>query len=641
MLGRGLWTRSIACCLMAAAAVALAGCEDGSGGSGTPDIPLPGGGIPGGTPVTGVVLRADPNRVGAGQTTIRITPRAPVSGFRFTGAARVERSITSIAGFDASFNVTSRADQELTGTLDVTVPESAASSLSVPITLRITYTVAGVEQQGDVLIFFTREASTPCAVIQQNQAAVEADLREKLRQATMAIDRRDRRLYTRVPLVPFAPQVSVPIDGGRLPITLPQIPLPLRVPSVPVAPVEFRFTWRVGGARVLASTPTGQPIALDQPSSEPTVVMRAVPDPRRADAAGARVTVELSASIPLCNIRVTVPEVVPPPETIPATLDVPRVLALYRFPDMRAHPPVWRRRNVRQPHNSGLVLFGPPESFRLPEPNLGLLLPGVRLPETLRELDGLGTLLQEINGPIATPLGPAGLAQELPALEALPDELRRPLRMLDALRQSIVLLSSSAAEIAAINPGRGNYVRIVRDTVAEELGQINFIDGEPGICCPVHVQDEAEAAIVLGLPRTAAELFVLPKFDEVFEGIGLARRGVGRLEVPSDGYVATIPDLAMAGPQAADEDPRGCVKGWLPNNFATNYDEGHPRTPDPDSDRFGWLKIRVSIIPDRSIGTDPPDAETERSENERRDTSISRSASSLRLLPTADPLGCR
>lgn len=494
------------------------------------------------------------------------------------------------------------------------------------VTLSVPLRVAGAATCGVASVRVV-PAAVPTPVLCADPNALRGRLQEIVDGATLALRTPDARLFTRVPLVPIVPELTLP-DVGRLSGDV------LTVPFVSgTGQVRFRVEWGVEGAPAFAVASDGRtPVALGEQSAQTSVVLRVVPpvvpvpegDAEPAGAVTPRVTARVHATLAACNVDASART--PAGATAPAVaLPLPRLLALYRAPDFGTGYPAWRDVPSR---NSGVVVFGTPTDLRAPTVPLVGLLAGGAVPVGEPSLGGLGTRLAEIAGPVPTPAGPAGLS-ELPA-GAVP-AIAGPVGALRRLAETIGQLTRSYASLAALHAPNGRYARLESRASVSDLGGVNLIDGEGFGTLAVHVQDEAEAALMIGPSGTAADLFTLANFNPRIQGPFHVDSGVVRLTTARDGYVAVVPDLAVAGPDCG-----AAHNGWLPVT-SDRYAAAHPR---PAGDGYGSIRVHVAIDGDRGVSEAPnvrrdavPELRNDQFDalNRQREHTMSRTMSSLRL----------
>jgi hypothetical protein len=581
------------------------------------------GGDTGLPPVACVVPMATELTVPTGSTAIRITfPGSPPPATSIDRGRRVAATFTGAlsqgsVGFTAFDEQTD--EQSVEGTLRVELPDNVPVT---EITLMVPLLVAGQEMCGTAT---TR--ALPAAVSTDpdctQRAVMERTLQERLREIQPRLDVPDARLFARVPLVPMAGSVSIPMVGG---LTDTSTPLPIDLGLPAAVSVRFSVTWGIRGVAGYASEPDGSPVPLGRETSAGRVLLRALPpvlgvslaDGPPPGSVQPEVTVAVKATIPECGVAAASPTV---SLTGPhVALPLPRVLALYRAPEMGPHYPSWRE-GVPHTRNSGVVAFGSPVDLSAPTLPLVGLLEGGLAPDSVPQLRGLGQRLAEIQGPVMTRHGAAGLAA-LPTGAAVPPDLAAPVRSLAALSETIGLFTRSFGDLAALNAPNGRYARLLEAEKVRDLGTVPLIDGEGLGHLPVHAQDEVEAALLLGPSGSAADLYVLADFRPEIRTVIHTDAGMARVSTARDGYVAVIPDLAVV-PYARVEERR-CgerANGSIPGRTAEQ--------------RFGAIRIHVAVDGDRSGLSEPPhrtgESESARRDNERRAHTLSRTASSFRL----------
>lgn len=518
----------------------------------------------------------------------------------------------------AGGQVTATLDREASSPSEARIKVTAERAGDITLVLRVRTTLPMGNCDARATLAAVAPPSVPGTLTRE---AVEGALNGLAQQLELKL-RGSRDITNLVPLVPVQALVAGPGGGA------------LASPTIEVAgvslPVQFSVQWGdLNGAAAL--TDAAGPAALDL-----RLLPRVVPvNSRGGQAAQAPIT---------CTVRLSV--VLPSQPTVEKSqelaldtpvsfgLELPRLLALYRAPDFGIKYPAWRLDggkagegteggNVPADRNSGVVVYTGADDVVRPDVSA---ITNFSVPSNLRVLNeggGLGTRLALITGRVPTVLGDGGLSQ-LPtgrALDALPAQVRDQITDLRALVEAVEELVKSYAAMAERTEEKFARITLlseVRDLGNHDQGALITSGGPPGAV----VQDEVEAAIFIGPPRTSAELFVLGEFDRSINHPTGRDGGVGVLRGGNDGYVAVFPDLAAAGPS------RESKFGWLPPR-SDAYAEAHPSSR---SDTYGVLEITTEIDQDRGLGSDEPLARTTVTENNRRENTLSRTLSSFRLL---------
>lgn len=651
---------------------ALAGCEDGTGGgsagSGRAELgcatPAPVESSDGPTTYGPVVepgvlplLTTTPASVETASTAnVQLKPAVSSHRLEMIPASTV-RVVQSAPG-TSSYQVTESNTSFFRGTLTLDVPQGTQEMV---VTLVTEVLVGGMRRPASASIVYLGPSQRPEAP--PALARAKANLLERLSKTELDMKVGNIEKVSSIPFLPLQPEVEVPLLGPTLePLAdvvdeVMELPLATEAGSA-VSDEAQRFPATV---RVMYEfhRVTGfsddQAIPLNEFSRRTSGVLRVVPVVQATETtdldAGIILTIAVTFQDPQsgqCDeVRRRIAMSFPRP-----TLRIPPILALYRAASMGQADPPWR---TRGPEISGLALYIATDSF---EP---LNVEGLPLQRTFAPMEGLPPVLRRLEqmlGPwqtVAGDHGPTGgLAAPELANSAQASVLGPFLRLKDALS---VLLASSAQIIArgGVNGPRTFRTYLTSKAVhlaGDPFGWFRDICWWP--CHAVHVNDESEAALVLGPANTAFRFFGQDNF-----GTG---EGVTQIQTDADGFAAVIPDLAVVGPCPVDN-PVDCHAGsgsvlghypgvpsragWLPGWFprlpgqesavsgANPIETAYLRDHQYGGPGYGLIKVIAALRPSRGVTVPGPDVRDEAglSAEERGPRSVSpgRSISSFCL----------
>jgi hypothetical protein len=614
-------------------------------------------------------MTADPASVGT--TSVDLTLSLVSSGglLRFAPTTAVEVYQANPGATPSTFAVThvSGDGQQLQGRLTLVLPDERANQ---QISLGANVDAGGQPQRAFASILYTLAAApNPPSNLPVLTRALKI-LNDRLNAGASSFANPGLADVQDVPFVPLQPQVSLPLTGPEaqaLPSTLPAVEdLPLLTPVTQAVdqgaqklPAAVRVRVTVSGAEPVVdpATPVTPRLPLNELSTATTGILRVVP------AVTSTATGHDSGSPVAIVIEVLVKFKDPATGGCGSlsrqytllirrpTLNLPPVLALYRTAMMGARDPSWRTRAEA----GALAIYGPGlrvlSAARVDLGPAGLLVPRFTLPTGLPDgvvKDSLG-YLAALAGPYATSgsssAPQAGLAAaELREAARTSSALQPFLRLADTIG---VLVNSAPLYLSDVGDQRlhGYALTDVPLLTGDDNGK--FLVCHSGIYiapCDRDVQDEAEAAILIGAPGTRVVMFGKREYQ--------TDEGVSELRIGSTGFISVIPDMAVVGPCSVSE-PRcadyndhpgtACHTGWLPPDITSTAGDTFTAADGSDYGRdhpaglTGYGAILVTATYHGSRGPTVPGPDVRDSvhlpDDERipRENSPSRTISSLQI----------
>lgn len=678
--GEAALMRSVAGCLCALLLLLSACDPEANNGSGRSELacatPAPAGSEEEPGQVFGPVTDADslpllttnPGTVNSTSTAnVELKPRVAAHRLEMVPGSTV-RVLQSAPG-NSHFEVTESNPALFKGTLVLDMP---GETQELVLTLITEVSIAGARRPASATITYfgtSDRSNAPEALV-----AAKRNLTERLNRAHLDTKVANIEKVSSIPFLPLQPQVKAPLLG---PAVSPLADVLDRTMELPLA-TDVAETVSEGAQTFPATVRVrysfdevvgfSDPPVRDSPSIQlnefgriTSGVLRVVPVVQATESvasnAGLKIAVVITFKDPgsgQCD-EVRQEMALPFPRPV---LRIPPMLALYRAANMGEADPVWRTRD----ETSGMALYiATAESFQpLNVESLPLqprFVSRAGLPEG-REGQVLKRLEQML-GPWETEMGDGGPTGGLAANELVDSahsSLLGPfLRLKDALQ---VLLESSAR---ITSRGEVNGPRTFRTYATSKAAHLA---GDPygwfrdlcyalHGCRAVHVNDESEAALVLGPPNTAFRFFGQDNFGEA--------EGVTQIQTDPDGFVAIIPDLAVVGPCPVNT-PTNCDvgsgavisgysgvpsrPGWLPGWFTQPLAGDAPQGSTAIETAFladhwyggpgyGLIQVIKRLTASRGITVPGPDvrdeAGLERQERGPRATSAARSISSFCL----------